>query len=436
VLSRLYKFFAAFLLLWALGLGSANAVSWSAYTYTQSNPTWQFVIGDYSNVSDACYALRDGVGGCAATGSDSYGPWGRIYAHNSGYQTDDTWVFLRQTSYLNATPENEYCTVYPNDENCFPVCEDNQVNDPVTGECVCADGETCDDSGGSTEVCSDDSSCLDYVEQVCSSYGEQIMNYQYFGGGQYGYECGLMTNSCPSGQVWNAPTQVCINDGDSDGTPDPFDPDPTNPDIDGDSDSDGVPDDQDSHPNDPTQWNGSTLSGQPITIGQPQDPIGSTTDFDDTAIVSAINETIEQGNTSNSLLEDIQGTAAASNDLLNDGFTSLGDGLSETNGLLSGINETLQPVDGQQTIDTITGLMEQTSEELGIQELQESDTSFVSTGANVFKTAQCNNPVFDGHTIDLCSHASRIVPIAEFIIWLGTLLFIWNEVHRTLRRQS
>ncbi len=134
--------------------------------------------------------------------------------------------------------------------------------------------------------------------------------------------------------------------------------------------------------------------------------------------------------------DDIQGTAAASNDLLNDGFTSLGDGLSETNGLLNDINDTLQPVDGQQTIDTITGLMEQTPEELGIQELQESDTSFVSTGANVFKTAQCNNPVFDGHTIDLCSHASRIVPIAEFIIWLGTLLFIWNEVHRTLRRQS
>lgn len=321
-------------------------------------------------------------------------------------------------------------------------CGENETEDPITGECVCSDGYSEDPETGvcgindpeEPQQCTDNDTCLAEAQGQCAAQGQQLMNFEYFGGGQYGSSCGLQNNDCPSGQAWNAPTQTCINDMDSDGTPDPFDPDPDDDTVTGDSDSDGVPDEQDSHPDDPNIWNDwqNNYDGVITNPNTGVNPIGPSTEFDDSAIVEGLNQVIDNTNQTNKQLDEIAEIGTAGNDLQ----AGTNDHLQGVQDQLAGISEDLEPVDGSAVTNEVLDLFNKSSEELGIPEIKESDSQFINDGFNVFKNAQCVDPVFDGHTLELCQHQSRIVPIAEFIIWIGTLLFCWNETHRVLRRQS
>ena len=437
---RLSRSFSAFLLLWVMGLGSAtSATYWELTQETTWNPS--------INVDAAPPVGSIYVGDTWADVAPVFCPEnvvnGEPLTANSSPERC-TWQGIAIRYYFSehvcTEPEvwdGSACTVPP-------ACGENETQDPVDGTCVCEDGYSRDEQnmcsaddggeGGGTS-CNSSDSCLSEVEAICAASDAFVMDYQYFGGGQYGYACGIDLGSCDPGQSWNLATQLCVTDTDGDGTGDAFDPEPDNPDVNGDTDGDGVPDSQDSDPNNPDEWNGPDLAGQPITVGDTVDPVGPSTEFNDSAIVAAINETISQNNTTNSLLDDLQNTGAVGNDITADGFSSVIDGLSANNSALNDISEQLEPVDGDAITAEITSLVESTPTELGLPEITEADSSFVSSAGAVFQTAQCVNPNFGGHSIDLCSLQSRIVPLAEWVLWLLTVMFCYYEFHSVLRRE-
>lgn len=437
-MSRLIRPIAAFLLLWVIGLGSALADT--VYLYS-SDQGVSIAIGDYEpSAAGLEQAMMDINGGL---GCEYSGPG---YCRTTcAYAPCTTTYGLSGRVFTQWTPDgDDLCTVNPDAEICAPVCDgENETTDPVDGSCVCEDGFSRDENNMCSadnpvdpepNTCGSSDECLSEVEAICAASGAFVMDYQYFGGGQYGYACGIDLGSCEPGQAWNVATQLCVIDTDGDGIGDAFDPEPENPDVNGDTDGDGVPDSQDSDPTNPDVWNGPDLSGQPITIGNRVDPVGPSIDFNDSAIVGAINETISQNNTTNSLLDDLQNTGAVGNDIAADGFSSVLDGLSANNAALNGISDQLEPVDGDAITTQITDLVNSSASELGVPEITDSDSSFISSSGAIFTTAQCNNPSFNGHSIDLCSLQARIVPLAEWVLWLLTVMFCYHEFHSVLRR--
>lgn len=418
----------ASLLLWFFSV-AASAVEWVVYDGSTTNPTFTHSVGDQPNADAACLAITNNQAACNATGSDSYGPWGRVSPFFTDLNSSSTYVFLRRAEYINVTPENDYCAQNPTEQMCLPQCEENYTNDPVTGECVCADGATCDDEDPvEPDACSDNDSCITEADQLCSDSGASLMNFQYFGNGQYGYQCGYQTNdNCPAGTTWNIPNQICIADSDSDGTPDPYDPEPENPNETGDADSDGIPDSQDSDPNDPAVWNnhGANYINVTATPSVPVTPIGESSSFNDTAIVSGLNSVSENQNITNKKLEELKDIGITTNDGIGALGTTLENGFSD-------LSSKLEPVDGDATINSVVELVSQSPAEAGITLPDESSGDFVKTAFGVFATSQCVNPNFGGHVLDLCSLASRVNPLAEFCLWLLTISYCWFQLHAGL----
>ena len=411
-----------------------------SYSY---EPTWAFKPKtSYLTVYGQSFYADTRAEACGIAGG-SYVFQETTYRHYCGLPKNDggtyseimdnstTWTPVYPSNAPDCGPTQRYDPYeYVCVEQSCPVEEGQpeQIYDYVAKQCVLKDGEPDGGLEPSDPECDSLESCLALGNNQCSGIGKELIEFQYFGGSQYGTRCGDLTAECPSGYVFNLRLQACITDYDSDGTPDPFDPEPEDPLITGDSDGDTIPDAQDEYPEDPEQWLGSGggFAGQPITVGNSAvDPVGESPNFNDTAIVSAINENTKATNSTNTLLDAVNDTQKASNNLL-----------SGIEGKLSGINDTLQPVDPDETNNTIADLITQDASELGLHEVTDSDSDFVNTMFGKLSQSSCVNPSFDGKTIDLCSLAPRILPLAEFIIYCLTLMFIYSEFHAVIRRRE
>lgn len=329
-------------------------------------------------------------------------------------------------------------------------CGENEVLN-IFDECVCADGFSRNDLGvcaGEDEIdpdpdpdpdpepsCDSSDSCLYEAQLICESQDNQVVyNYSWYEGDNYSLQCGYLAfDGCPSGTSWSAQEQLCITDSDNDGYPDPYDPSPENPDDPTEPPPTIPPDNDPENPRPPIIGGGNP----PINVGGggvPQDPIGETTNFNDTAIVAAINETIKQNNESNSLLESIKNSSSESNALLAENNQAIGNSTQAITDSINNLNDTLEPVDGTETNNQISELFNKSPDELGIETVNSSNAGFVSDAFTQFENSSCVNPVFGGHTLDLCKHSQRIVPVLEFLLWGLTLFFIYSEIHTVLRR--
>lgn len=69
--------------------------------------------------------------------------------------------------------------------------------------------------------------------------------------------------------------------------------------------------------------------------------------------------------------------------------------------------------------------------------LSGDETEFLDTAFGTFSVASCVNPVWiKGQTLDFCSKAPKINEFLYWIIALLTTLFLFNEFHTTLRRNT
>ncbi|MCG7814072.1 hypothetical protein MI353_15090 [Alteromonas sp. MCA-1] len=348
-------------------------------------------------------------------------------------------------------------------------CPANEVIDPVTGNCGCADGNELDQTnscqpidddgdigdggdgndggdggdgdgtgsgGGSNNQCSSSEACLNEAEEICSSDGRSVMEYQYRGAGYYTYQCGYQDQDCGDGFSWDRTNQVCLQDLDNDGTPDNQDPEPENPDETGDRDGDGVPDGQDSHPDDPDQWNSNPNSNH---NGQNVNPIGQSEFFDDTAIVQALNENTQTSNTTNTKLDELTSQGAITNDLL--------DGIGES---LNGISDTLgegEP-DGKGAGDLSNGVDSALDqfEDMAIDEfnkdidsnliVEQGDIPTIETAFGGLELEKCEDISNDLFTLELCSLAPRINPILYWAFACFTVIACFRNVSATLKKEN
>lgn len=348
-------------------------------------------------------------------------------------------------------------------------CPANEVVDTYTGNCVCADGNELDETnscqpidddgdigdggggndggdggdgdgtgsgGGSNNQCSSSEACLNEAEEICSSDGRSVMEYQYRGAGYYTYQCGYQDQDCGDGFSWDRTNQVCLQDLDNDGTPDNQDPEPENPDETGDRDGDGVPDGQDSHPDDPDQWNSNPNSNH---NGQNVNPIGQSEFFDDTAIVQALNENTQTSNTTNTKLDELTSQGAITNDLL--------DGIGES---LNGISDTLgegEP-DGKGPGDLSNGVDSALDEfeDMAIDEfnkdidsnliVEQGDIPTIETAFGGLELEKCEDISNDLFTLELCSLAPRINPILYWAFACFTVIACFQNVSATLKKEN
>ena len=356
-------------------------------------------------------------------------------------------------------------------------CPANQTIDPVTGECNCSDGfvddgtyQCVDDnpddptdptdptdpsdpsdpsdgsgsgSGSGTGSCSDDTTCLAEAESFCAARQQDLFSYNYSGGGYYQYTCGLKDNDCPEGETWDRPNQVCQADGDNDGTPDPFDPDPQDPENTGDRDGDGVPDSQDSHPDDPDRWNDTSNSNH---NGQNVTPVGQSEQFDDSAIVAALNENTQTSNTTNTKLDQLSDQASIGNDLLD----GIGNSIEGLDGSLQGISELLNEGEpsGKGTGDLNNGMDSALDdfEEMTINEFNKdldsglfvdrSQLPVIETAFGGLELEKCENFETFLFTLELCSLAPRINPILYWAFACFTMIACFHSVVSTLKKET
>jgi hypothetical protein len=341
-------------------------------------------------------------------------------------------------------------------------CPENQVIDPVTGYCQCADGAgemdetyTCqapedpepdpdpDNGGGEPQACNDSDSCAVEATTKCEATGQSVHTYTYYGNGKYNLRCGFEEYQCPDGHSWNKKEQSCQIDSDGDGTSDYFDPEPDNPEEDGDSDGDGVPDSQDSHPQDPNQWN-SNGNGSGGYNGSSVDPIGQSDKFDDTAIVSALNENTQTTNATNDKLNDLLEQGSIANDALGQsnaiGQQALGElgkitdllGQGEPNG--KGADDLQGEIDGE-LAEAETKVVDEFNKDLD--EALFVDKTMLPNIETVFgnlELERCEDISNFLFTLELCSLAPRINPILYWALAAMTLISCWHMVIETLKR--
>ena len=344
------------------------------------------------------------------------------------------------------------CTDYADAE-----CPEGKSVDIFTGECVTSDGEPDPDDdtsggdngsgdgsdGGSSDgsgssnpyACDSSDSCLTQAQNQCAD-GRTLMNYNYLGGSVYRFQCGYQDYDCGDNATWDKKHQTCQVDNDSDGTPDPFDPDPNDPENTGDRDSDGVVDSQDSHPDDPSKWNENQEFAH---TGQNVNPIGQSEQFDDSAIVGAINEVTQTSNTTNSLLERMSEQSAIGNDFLS-GIGSSIDELSDA--LKSDSPSGKSSGDLESEVDSALDELEQKAiDEFGKEidsglmvdkdQLPTIETAF--GGLELEKCEDISNFLF---TIELCSLAPRITPILYWAFACFTLIACFHTVIATLKKDT
>jgi len=344
-------------------------------------------------------------------------------------------------------------------QQCVTDCTDGYTTDPVTGNCVLSDGNTDNNLDPNTPQCDSAATCLSLANNTCASTGQVVLHFEYLGGSQYGGTCGYQQGTCDAAYSWSITDQTCLADADSDGTPDPYDPDPNDSGVTGDADGDGIPDSEDQAPNTPGQGydSGPDYSGQPINVNpNPVAPVGSSTNFDDSAIVAAINQNTQVTNNTNQLIDKTNKRIEASNSLLTDIKSNTGyskdyleaiknntqdigeikNQVTNSNDTLSDIKTSLDPVDGTDTNNQISSLVNKSSDELGLPSVTDEHSQFVSTMFGQLNVGDCSNPDFNGHVIDLCSLSPTILPIANFICWGLTLIFIYFEFHSVLRRRG
>lgn len=354
-------------------------------------------------------------------------------------------------------------------------CPANEVIDPVTGNCGCADAHELDETnacqpidndddigggdgdggtggdgtggdgtggdgtgggGNGNYDCNSSESCLVEAQGICSADNRTVMEYQYQGAGYYHYRCGYEDYNCGQGFTWDRPNQVCKADQDNDGIADEFDPEPQDPNETGDRDGDGVPDRQDSHPDDPDQWNGNPTNNH---NGQNVNPIGPSEQFDDSAIVAALNENTQTSNTTNSKLDDLTDQGSITNDLLGGIGESL-DGISDALGqeeptgkgsgdLDSGINSALDEFENKAidefNKDLDSGLF-----------VQREQLPTIETAFGGLELEKCEDVSTFLFTLELCSLAPRINPILYWAFACFTVIACFHTVAATLKKES
>jgi len=228
-----------------------------------------------------------------------------------------------------------------------------------------------------TPGCDSHATCFEDAKEYCQSTkpGSIPGSFVFLGPDEFNVQCRLSEpeEPCPDGQTWFYQEQICLQDTDGDGIPDVHDSDPTDPEETGDSDGDGTPDDMDDFPNDPTEnqdsdgdgigdnsdpspFTNDYTSSPPVTRPTPITPTGPSTEFNDSAIVAAINQTNELTATGNAQLNEInQNTKATSQNvskipgLLSEGnqnTKAIGQGLTEVSDKLTEINDSISDIAG------------------------------------------------------------------------------------------
>jgi hypothetical protein len=269
------------------------------------------------------------------------------------------------------------------------------------------------------------------------------------------------------GTTYYAPENACLVDTDGDGVPDFVDPDPNNPEDTNDSDNDGVPDDVDEYPDDPFESEDSDGDGIPnnqdstpytndydlvVEVINPVDvaPVGQTTEFNDSAIVGAINITNDLVATGNAQLNEIANNTKTTNNLLTGTNTRLesivdqlaNNGSGGDTGGTSGtvkIDETgvadiiLGDYDTQSetmidnALTTLTDTMNTGLEESGGVLIEETDIDYVATVFGNLPADSCENPAIRGVEIRLCDVAPRINEMLFFVVAALTIIGCFNS---------
>lgn len=389
-------------------------------------------------------------GSLRMNGRDCYAGWSRQEGGSSGYGYQLSYI--SKSCDAGQRPQdynNLECTNFEDLQ-----CPEGQSPDPVTGECVISDGEpdpTDPDNGGGdgdgngdgngngggeNNECNDSESCLAEAQGICSANGRSVMEYQYQGAGYYQYQCGYEDQDCGQGFSWDRTNQVCLQDLDEDGTPDQFDPEPEDPNETGDRDGDGVPDQQDSHPDDPEQWNGNPTSNH---NGQNVNPIGASDQFDDSAIVEALNQNTQTSNTTNTKLDELTGQGAITNDLLNgigESLNGLNDTLGQGEPEGKGVGDLNSAMDG--ALDEFEGMaIDEFNKDLDsglfVQKDQLPTIETAFGGLELEKCEDISNFLF---TIELCSLAPRINPILYWAFACFTIIACFQTVIATLKKDT
>lgn len=92
-----------------------------------------------------------------------------------------------------------------------------------------------------------------------------------------------------------------------------------------------------------------------------------------------------------------------------------------------------QESEDDRIISEFTDSMSKTESELGGVEVQESDLNFVDTIFGSLPASSCQNPVFNGHQLDLCKRAPEINAWLSYIVMALTILALFNEANLVLR---
>lgn len=419
-------------------------------SYNRSGVQW-----DLAGISSERNALCSGtasrnINGTTYTGSVA--PEGQYCMYKFTFDNGGNGALSQQISFSTVVCPAGKRPNSASDTSCTDFadayCPDGQSSDPVTGECVDSDGtgEGDDgsigdgdtggdtgggDTGGGTPECNSSDSCLTEAQAVCASYDQTIMDYQYYGGSQYNLSCGYEEYDCGTDKRWDKSAQLCLTDTDGDGTGDPFDPEPENPDENGDSDGDGVADSQDSHPNDPSKWNesGSYTGG---TVA----PVGTSEQFNDSAIVEAVNQNTLAQNATTENLDKISKQTGISNDILQ--------GLFDNSENSLGILGTESP-DGQSATDLETGadaaldaLENEVASKMG-ESLDQGlfispdDLGFVETMFGTLQLEKCENVSNFLFTIPICELAPIVNPILYWAFAAFTIVACFHTIIATLK---
>lgn len=401
--------------------GGANASEWTI-TY----PTGTRIPYSDENMYSLCsqlifhhYFFGDLQGYSSGVGSWC-NPQGRSNPHAS-WQTES----ISCTEGEEPNEDGTACET-PQPEPEQPTCEQGYTNDIVTGECVLEDGNVPNDNPtvGSDENnhASDFADSLNEAMNDCAASGSTLIDFTFYSAGDWTGQCGFTPNSepvkCATGTTWMTEYQQCMTNSDADHIADAQDPDPDDPSIHGDTDGDTYDDEQDFDPNDSDVWFPNTIERMGSSNANPTQANGESTNFNDSAIVGAINETNRLQSENNSI------AAETANQIRN------------SNALLSDINDNLKEKDGTATNNEIIELINKSSDELGIRTIKAADTDFVQQMIGSTSNSGCTNPVLNGRVLDLCSLAPKVLPFAEFILWIMTSIFLYHELHSTIRRAA
>lgn len=265
-------------------------------------------------------------------------------------------------------------------------CPTNYAQDPVTGDCVCADGQTCTSDDIDDSQCTDEFSCLSEADSICNSQDLELLTFDYVDPSTYSYGCGEIPQPDPN----------------PDPTPDPDTGTGTDPDT-GTGNGSTTTTTTETTTNTDSSTTTDPSTGQTIANTTTTTTINNTTDVTVDIDEQALSDAIKSGLTENA---DFDSTA----------YTSQID--SAINGYVDDLTDFI----GSEETDLADNV-------------NNADLSAFESLKLMFSPSQCQNISipFTSSVIDFCDAANKANPFLYFLFAVATAWYCFQRILGTIR---